>query len=333
MLSFRVFEIDSENVKIGNEYRKNIKSEGRKTLQVHPFYNKKCIYERKASFFASFTTKKAGAFFTLEASIVLPIIICVVCAFLWFFAVFKVQMELQAAMREVSYELSEYAFLYEEVRDFSSEETEYVKLEESGLERWLVGGITEVYIEGKIKQIVGTKSEIWNYIVGGQGGIEIESFLRIPDKDGMIDLVLVYEMKNPFLPKAIGTTEYVQRSRVRAWTGYGYYEEGEEAEEPNIVYITEYGSVYHVTKSCTHLDLSIICIPHVYIPVIYNDKVYTECSICMIDDAESLYITETGDRFHWDISCRSLRRTIFEVPIERAGGYAPCSRCGKDIIE
>ncbi len=333
MLSFRVLKVDSENVEIGNEYRKNIKSEGRKTLQVHPFYNKNSICERKASFFASFTTKKVGAFFTLEASIVLPIIICVICAFLWFFTVFKVQMELQAAMREVSYELSEYAFLYEEIRNFSSEETDYVRLEESGIERWLVGGITEVYVEGKIKQFIGAGSEIWNYIVGGQGGIEIESFLRIPDKDGMIDLILVYEMKNPFLPGTIGTTEYVQRSRVRAWTGCCYDAEGEEAEEQNMVYITEYGSVYHVTKSCTHLDLSIVCIPHVHIPVIYNGKVYTECRICIMDDAESIYVTETGEKFHWDISCRTLRRTIYEVPIERAGGYAPCSRCGKDITE
>lgn len=331
MLPFRISEIANRN-------EKRIKE--RKTLQVHPFYIKNCIYEnkilkkeRKASFFASFTMKKACAFFTFEASLVLPVIICVVCAFLWFFVVFKVQMELQNAMREVSYELSEYAFLYEEVRNFSNEKKEYVKLEDSGIERWLVGGITEAYIESSIVQIIGAESEIWKYISGGCGGIEIESFLRIPDKEGMIDLVLVYEMKNPFLPQAVGTTKYVQRSGVRAWTGYGYYEEGEETEDQNVVYITEYGKVYHITKNCTYLDLSIVCLPYIDIPVIYNGKVYMECSICMMGDGESIYVTETGERFHWNISCRSLRRRIYEVPIEKAGGYAPCSRCGKEAAK
>lgn len=338
MLSFQNPKVENDGKRI--VHKQKDKTEERKTLQVQSSYIEKCICEikllkkeRKASFFASFITKMAEAYFTLEASIVLPVIVCVICAFLWFLGAFKVQIELQKALREVSFELSEYAFLYEEIRNFSSEDKEYVKLEDSGIERWLVGGITEAYVENRIRQSVGASSEIWNYIVGAQRGIEIESFLRIPDKDGMIDLVLVYEMKNPFLPGSIGIAEYVQRSKVRAWTGFGYEAEGDEEEEQNIVYITEYGTVYHLTKCCTHLDLSIICIPHIYIPLIYNGKVYTECSICMIDDAESVYITETGERFHWELSCRSLRRTIYEVPIERAGGYEPCSRCGKDMAK
>jgi len=333
VLSFQVIRLKKRILKNRNVCKVNVKE--RKTLQVHPPYIENCICvntslekERKASFFASFITRKAKAFFTLEASIVLPIIICAICAFLWFFATFKVQLELQKALRTVSYELSEYAYLYEKVRNLQNDEQEYVVLEDSGIERWLVGGITENYVEGRIRAVVEAEG-IGDHIVGGQRGLELESFLRIPDKDGMIDLILVYKMKNPFLPGKLGITEYVQRSRIRAWTGYGYYVENNEAEASKMVYVTEYGSVYHVTKDCTHIDLSIIHLPHLYIPLIYNDKIYMECSICMMGEGESVYITEEGEKFHWNISCRSLRRTVYEIPIEQAGEYRPCSRCGK----
>lgn len=332
VLSFQVLRLKKRIIK----HKYVCKVYERKTLQVRPPYinciceNKSLKKERRASFFASFTTKEAKAFFTLEASIVLPVIICVICAFLWIFSTFKVQMELQEALRSVSQELSEYAYLYEKVRNLPNDEQEYVKVEESGIERWLLGGITEGYVEGRIKKLLGD-GETGNYIVGGEEGIELESFLRIPDSDGMIDLIVVYKIKNPFLPGNMAVTEYVQRSRIRAWTGYSYYEEGSEDETAEVVYVTEYGSVYHVTRNCTHLDLSIICTPYLGLPMIYNGKNYIECSICMSGVGINVYVTETGDCYHWNISCRSLRRTIYEIPIEQAGKYRPCSRCGKEV--
>ena len=312
----------------------------RSTLQVHPFITLNSISDHlfskrgKASFFASLARrifkKRAGAFFTVEATIVLPIFVFVMCAFFWFFVVFRVQTELQSALSVVSKDLSEYAFLYEEVRNFNNEGSEYIRLQDSGIERWLVGGITETYVESEIKKIVGEDSGVWNFIEDGKEGIELISFLRLPDEDGMIDLILVYDMRNPFLPKLIGDTEYVQRSRVRAWTGFSYRAEGEEEDKVDVVYVTEYGEVYHTTRSCTHLDLSINCITYVATHVIYGDKIYTECEICDSEDKSKIYVTDTGTKYHWTTSCRSLKRTIYEIPKEEATEYAPCSRCGKD---
>jgi len=315
----------------------------RSTLQVHPFITLNSISDhlfskrRKVSFFASFVRrifrKRAGAFLTVEATIVLPIFVFVMCAFFWFFVVFKVQMELQGALCVVSKDLSEYAFLYEEVRNFNNEGAEHIRLQDGGIERWLVGGITEAYVESEIKKIVGEDKGIWRFIEDGKAGIELKSFLRIPDEDGMIDLILVYEMRNPFLPKLIGNTEYVQRSRVRAWTGFSYKEEGKEEDKVDVVYVTEYGSVYHTARTCTYLNLSILSFRYTDTNVLYKGNIYTECDICdIIDSADKLtvYITETGTKFHWTLSCRSLKRTIYEIPKAEAAEYAPCSRCGKD---
>lgn len=324
-----------------NETIKKICKE-RTTLQVHPFIIQNGISDsdsysskrRKVSFFASFTRsltkKKVRGFFTLEATVVLPVFIFVMCAFFWYFVVFKTQMEVWDALRDVSKDLSEYAFLYEEVRNFSNDASDYVRLQDRGLERWLVGGITEVYVENEIKKQIGRDSSIWKYIEGGEDGIELKSFLRVPDEDGMIDLILVYEMKNPFLPGAMGTTEYVQRSRVRAWTGYSYREEGKEEDDVEVVYVTEYGEVYHTTRNCTHLDLSIKSMTYVSTYVVYGDKVYTECEICEADNTSIIYVTDTGSRYHWSTACRSLKRTIYEIPKAEATEYTPCSRCGKD---
>lgn len=304
-----------------------------KTLQVHsePVYRELplSINARKASLFASF--QKAS--FTIEAAVFMPIVILAVCSFYWLIMLFRVQMTMQGAMWEVTEELSGYAYLYEQVRNLGNEETEYVKLNETGLERWLVGGITEQYIEQRIVENIGRDSGVWDVIDDGTDGIEVKSMLGIPDADGVIDVVVVYKAKNPFMPVPAGGIKLIQRCYVNAWLGYDIRDE----EEPvKLVYVAETGEVYHPYSDCTYLKPNIMLAAcHLGYVSVKDKEIYEPCEICVGKGFAVLvnvkvYITETGEKYHKDISCRTLKRTVYEVPFEEAvQKYRKCSRCAK----
>ncbi len=263
----------------------------------------------------------------------MPVIVLAVCSFYWLIMLFRTQITIQGAMWEVAEELSGYAYLYEQVRNMGNEEAEYVKLNETGLERWLVGGITEQYIELRIAENIGKDSGVWDIIDGGMDGIEVRSMLGIPDADGVIDIVVVYRTKNPFMPVPAGGIKLIQRCYVKAWLGYDIRDEEEAVE---LVYVAETGEVYHPYSDCTYLkpDITLVACYFGHVSV-KDEKIYEPCEVCIGKRFEALtnvkvYITKTGEKYHKDISCRTLKRTVYEVPLEEAvQKYRKCSRCEK----
>lgn len=96
------------------------------------------------------------------------------------------------------------------------------------------------------------------------------------------------------------------------------------------VYITDFGSVYHKSLSCTHIMLSISESSQI------NDYLdgktrYRPCDKCIKkkkDGISQLYIPQEGDCYHSSLSCSGLTRHIHEITVWEIGGRAPCSRCG-----
>ncbi len=309
----------------------------KKSLQVHSSFKKILISKcaRRTSFFTSFLNvakkKAVAASLTLEAAVLMPVIICVMCAFFWFMMIFRVQITIQNAMWEVAEEFSGYAYLYEQVRNLGNEETEYIKLKDTGLERWLVGGITEQYIESEIVRKVGKGSGVWDIV--SEEGIEVRSMLSLPDANGAIDLVVTYNVKNPFLPVPAGGITLIQRCYIKAWLGYDIRDEEEPA---SMVYVAETGMVYHTYSDCTYLKPNVQIAAYNMGLVKVGVNIYQPCEVC-IDGKLSpvgqlkVYITETGDKYHKDISCRTLKRTVYEITLEEALAerYRKCSRCEK----
>ncbi len=311
-----------------------------KTLQVQadcadkktPLFN----VARKASFFPSFRRmahSKMEASFTLEAAVGMPVLIMAVCSFFWLIMVFRLQISLQGAMWEVAEELSGYAYLYEQIRNMDNDEAEYIRLNETGIERWLVGGITEEYIEERLAANIGRDSGIWRLISGGADGIEVKSMYGIPDMAGAIDIVVVYEAVNPFIPVPAGGIKLVQRCYLKAWLGVDFRDE-ERPEE--FAYVAETGQVYHIYSDCTYLkpNVKLAACNLGYVTAAEN-KIYKPCEVCIgkgfaVLTNVAVYVSDTGDKYHKDISCRTLKRTVYEIPLDEAvKKYRKCIRCEK----
>lgn len=147
-------------------------------------------------------------------------------------------------------------------------------------------------------------------------------------EEDVVDLVLTYELDPMCNFAGFSGFPMANRCRLRAWTGYRITEES--GEEEQMVYVTEYGTVYHLTRSCSHLSLSIT-------PVLYenlsscqnNDGAdYRFCDSCPGEIGRTVYITDYGECYHSSLTCGGLRRTIYCIPISEAGDKGACSRCG-----
>lgn len=117
---------------------------------------------------------------------------------------------------------------------------------------------------------------------------------------------------------------------ARAWTGAD--EElyiGSDDENMEMVYKTSSGSVYHTNPNCSYLNPSIEAVSSVQVSKRRNDsgEIYHACESCGKHEAETVYITDYGNRYHSDITCSSLKRNILVIPKAEAKGYPHCSKC------
>lgn len=148
----------------------------------------------------------------------------------------------------------------------------------------------------------------------------------------MVDLIVTSQIEprnNVFgLPEQL----LVNRARTHAWTGYCVNGAGGGEEAERMVYVTENGTVYHLSRSCTHLDLSISTVAAKEVHKTMNTfgNGYRECEICggRFSAQDTFYITKEGDCYHTSLACSGLKRTIYAVPISQVGDKRPCSRCG-----
>lgn len=138
---------------------------------------------------------------------------------------------------------------------------------------------------------------------------------------------VLYQLPFSILP--VSKLKVTNSSVVHAWTGYDPKNtDNEGTDGGEMVYVTEYESVYHTSESCTHLDLSV----HRGIKTQVEQKrneyggKYHACERCGGDSA-LVYYTEKGDCYHSQASCSGLKRTVRLVKKSEIQAYIQCERC------
>lgn len=135
-----------------------------------------------------------------------------------------------------------------------------------------------------------------------------------------------------YLPKMLEGMNIVCMGRARAWTGRDKGADGDSLfDDARYVYVAENGRVYHTSSKCSHICLSIHAVSQGDVGHMRNENGgrYKACEKCVGNGirAETLYVSDDGDRFHNSLTCSGLKRTVKMVDINEVQGLGECSGC------
>lgn len=300
------------------------KSIQRKTaLQAHKKYNhvKKQIFFRTYKYLKRAFLKlsvSTSASVSLEASIAIPVFLFAFLEILSLLSYLSVYSGVLCAIKFAGDPVSIYGYVYDRVMDAT---------EEASIGESLVTALvfSETYLDAQVKKACDS-ALYQNAVSGGTDGITLLG--SHIDRTGKEVSILAHYTVEPLISFAGTSLKGCNYYYARFWTGY----EPEQYEvAKDMVYIAEYGTVYHLSPDCTHLQLTIKSIQKSDLWEARNDygKKYSQCPMC--DEKEAAgncyYITRTGDRYHTVVSCSGLKRTVRCVSLEEVNGWDMCNRC------
>lgn len=242
--------------------------------------------------------KKARASLTIEAAVIIPLFIWALCTLLGVLDCYRIQSLVKTSIHQSAMELGMYAYDTER-------ENEGIHI------------INSAYC---IAYAQAHLPELEDNVTVSMG----KSHYR----DNTVTLVATIEYKFSISLFPLPVLKFINVSEVDSWVG----ESRENVKSSNtvyeMVYITESGSVYHTSASCSHIDIKVYETKKKQI-----SKKYDACQKCckkqVIENRDSVYYTKTGECYHITKNCSSLKRLVRMVDIEQVGNLSMCKRCEK----
>ena len=266
------------------------------------------IFRRKRYFIskpraASCTSSKLHkGSLTVEAALILPLFFMGMLALICVMDLQRIKTEINISLNESVKELGMYAFALGE----GESESPIGKVDDA---------LCMVYAQSKLKK---------------DKQITLQT-LRSSYEQNRVELWVTGHYKVPVALLPLPRIPFQNRVRVHDWTGYHGDDDKNENRYNEMVYVSDYQSVYHTSAQCSHLSLTIIKTMANQVGNERNENggKYHECSYCIMggEHIGIVYITPTGDRFHQDAQCQSLKRSTKLVPKETLGHISQCSRC------
>ena len=183
-------------------------------------------------------------------------------------------------------------------------------------------------LEADIESRLGDRLLNSCLIKGGADGINYDNS-DLSDKE-FVKISVSYTVKAPFSMFSMFEIPFDNTVIMHTNIGYinglnGFY------DYSDYVYMAKNGTVYHRSRECSHIRLSIKGVKSSEIKTLRNTdgKKYKKCEYCRpkLKDGK-LYITDDGDKYHNTLMCVGLRRTIVRVKLSDIGDVKPCTRCG-----
>lgn len=149
--------------------------------------------------------------------------------------------------------------------------------------------------------------------------------------DDVATLIHIQKIAPIFEYFGFTSASVVVDSNIRKWTGYNNLSVNQYNEIDEYVYITDNGRVFHRSRSCSHLKItmSIIDANDIRDARNENGERYKKCDYCCRNGTTGiLFITNQGNKYHTNANCSGLKRSVKTVNIKDVGGRPPCSTCG-----
>lgn len=267
----------------------------------------------------AFLQKKASASITLEAAFALPFFLLAMINIIFVMNIIGTQSRINAALHQTGNKMAFAAYLTEGIAG-------------GGAGGELAGVVLSgIYAKNQILEYTGREYIDRSCVKDGSGGISMLGS-KVMETGDVVDLQVSYQVK-PF-SGIMGFDGFRVRQRYygRAWTGYDVEQfAGEQSDEDPMVYITETGTVYHVSGNCSYLNPTVHRVAAAEIKSRRNASgaIYHSCEKCGTGvTLTTYYVTEQGNRYHSNLNCSGLKRTIYTVPLSQVGGRGRCSKCG-----
>lgn len=246
---------------------------------------------------------------TVETALVMPLFIFMIINIISLFEMIHIHAVLDSALNQAGKEISTFANMQEVYE---------------------IDLLTQAYVKERVVQIAGRDKLDDSVIVGGTSGIVLWRS-EIEEENDVIDLIMTYRVKPWISFFDVGEMVLLNRCYIKAYTGF---EHSDDLNGEKKYYITETGEVYHTSRTCTHLKLSISMIEDEELEWLRNidGKAYTSCEICYTNEQENnkLYVTLQGNRYHSTVACTGLKRTIYVITESQINGRPMCMRCMKE---
>lgn len=244
---------------------------------------------------------------TVEASFVLPLFIFAYLAVMQLMWVLLGQLGIISSLYDTGMSLS--------VMAEGTKEHKYIS--SAGAAVLFYGGLDSDYI--KMAGIAGDKAGI--------------TLLKSKIKDDMSEIYLRadYVTVNSVDLFGVFPHMYTQTLYFRGWIGVS--ELGRNAAagiDADLVYVTDYGEVYHTHKDCTYLNPSISRTTLTKALELRNKggASYAPCKSCY-NNTDIVYITDYGTSYHSSANCSGLKRSIMVMDKDSVGNMRLCSKCAK----
>lgn len=183
------------------------------------------------------------------------------------------------------------------------------------------------YIKSRIQDYLGENYLEQSPMRGGIGGLRLwESGMYMESDE--LDITATYQISSWYPLAAFSPFRLANRFCVHIWNGYRI---SQDFKESAFVYVTEHGEVYHTSRDCTHLTLTVRQTSCTGLEDLRNQsgRRYTACGKCSTGESGgNVFITEEGNHYHFSLSCSGLKRIVYMILEEQAAGYRMCSRCG-----
>lgn len=292
------------------------------------------VKEKRKKFYQR---EKEGSL-TVEAAFVMPLFLYFMIAFLYFIQIFTIQEHIQSGITRMGLSLSKTAYLFDEFPSldeaFSFDQTVFGTDFELELQEFLQTSTEGALLNAYAPRFLDVERINHTCIQNGFRGISFYSTGIMDGKDD-IDIIVRYRVSLPIKLFQIGDMRMIQRVRVRAWTGVQkealYRKSDESASEETIVYVTTTGTVYHTSKDCSHIKLSVRSVSGIPTDITNdNGHTYSQCESCChgeLDPLATYYITSDGIKFHTVVNCSRIKRNITEIRLSEIGERRKCKRC------
>ncbi len=260
-------------------------------------YDEKSLCRKRAFCCTSFP-----GVMTVEAACVVPLFILAIVCVLSLFYMIRTCCQMYCSMAQTAHHLCIYG--YDEDMDSST--------------------VTALMV-GRIM------GEDFSSVPGGVTGVNIYGTSYNPES-GEVTLSARYKLKPLIHMFGMGlNAETVVKTR--AFIGGKMITEDIRAsgEDYTTIYVAENGVVYHKDRQCAYID---IIVNAAYVTEIESHRnsqggKYYPCELCPESGSSGItYITDTGNRYHSDIECSGIRRTVYEMKIGADCPLPACSRCG-----